>query len=68
MQDKNVVLIDRLAWAVLAICVYAFLLGNEVFQGHFKNDTIAWCFLAKGIFCASAMMLLVSILDATRKR
>ena len=31
MQDKNTVLIDRLAWAVLAICVYAFLLGNEVF-------------------------------------
>ena len=36
------------SFAVMAICVYSFLLGNDVFKGEFGNDTLAWYFLAKG--------------------
>lgn len=51
------------ALIVLVICVYAFLLGNEVFDGHFKNEAIAWYILAKGIFCSVALLALSRILD-----
>ena len=52
------------AAAVLAICVYSFLGGIDVFQGKFKNEFIAWYFLAKGIFSSLALCLLVWILAA----
>ena len=48
---------------VFVICLYAFLLGNEVFEGHFKNEAIAWYILAKGIFCSVALVALSRILD-----
>ena len=53
---------------VLLICIYSFLVGNEVFEGNFRNDAIAWYFLAKGIFCSLALYLLVGILEAQQKR
>ena len=59
--NRLVTWVDRLAVAVFAICVYAFLLGNGVFEGKFENEPIPWYFLAKGMFCAAAMMLLVRI-------
>jgi len=49
---------------IFGICLYSFLLGNEVFQGHFSNDAIGWYFLAKGIFCSLALYLLVLLLEA----
>ncbi len=51
------------AIAVFLICVYCFLLGNEVFDGDFGNDAIAWYFLAKGIFCSLALYILVRVLE-----
>jgi hypothetical protein len=51
---------------VFAICLYAFLLGNEVFGGEFRNDPIAWYFLAKGIFCSLSLCLAYALLDALR--
>jgi len=48
---------------VFLICVYSFLLGNEVFKGKFANDAVSWYFLAKGIFCSLAMYLLLRILE-----
>jgi hypothetical protein len=39
------------------------LLGNEVFDGKFKNEAIAWYILAKGIFCSVALVALSRILD-----
>ena len=51
------------ALIVFVICIYAFLLGNEVFEGHFKNEAIAWYILAKGIFCSVALVALSRILD-----
>jgi hypothetical protein len=59
--------ISSAAIVVFLICVYSFLLGNEVFEGKFKNDAIAWYFLAKGIFCSLALWLLVKIFDSMRK-
>jgi len=29
------------AFVVLIVCVYAFLLGNKVFEGKFENEAIA---------------------------
>jgi len=52
------------AWLVFLICGYTFLLGNKVFEGRFDNDPISWYFLAKGVFCALALYLLVHILEA----
>ena len=52
----------------LLICIYTFLLGNEVFDGNFKNETIAWYFLAKGIFCSLALYLLVRVLEALQNK
>ena len=27
---------------VFVLCVYAFLLGNKMFDGKFENEAIAW--------------------------
>ena len=51
------------AATVFGICVYTFLGGNDVFSGKFKNDYIAWYFLAKGIFSSLALYLLMRILE-----
>ena len=51
------------AVVVFAICAYAFLLGNEIFEGHFKNDPFSWYFLAKGIFCGLSLYLSVLVLE-----
>ena len=48
---------------VFVLCVYAFLLGNKVFDGKFENEAIAWYILAKGIFCSVALIALTRILD-----
>jgi len=53
---------------VFLICVYAFLIGNKVFEGRFENDPIAWYFLAKGIFCSLALYLWVRVLAALSQR
>ncbi len=60
--------VDSAAVVVLLICVYSFLLGNDVFGGKFKNESIPWYFLAKGIFCSLALVLLVRVLEALRNR
>ena len=60
--------VDAAAGVVLAICVYAFLLGNKVFEGKFDNDGIAWYFLAKGIFCSISLSLSVRVLEALSSR
>ena len=51
------------AVVVFVLCVYAFLLGNKVFDGKFENEAIAWYILAKGIFCSVALVALSPILD-----
>jgi len=51
------------AVVVMAICFYTFLLGNEVFAGKFRNDGMAWYFLAKGIYCSLTMYLLALVLE-----
>jgi hypothetical protein len=48
---------------VFGLCVYAFLLGNRVFDDKFENEPIAWYILAKGIFCSVALIALSRILD-----
>ena len=48
---------------VFLICLYSFVLGNEVFKGKFTNESIPWYFLAKGIFCSLALYLLVLIFE-----
>lgn len=53
---------------VFAICIYSFLGGNEVFGGKFKNDYIAWYFLAKGIFCSLALYLLMRVLEVLSRK
>jgi hypothetical protein len=42
------------AVVVLFLRIYAFLLGNKVFEGKFENEAIAWHILAKGN-CATGM-------------
>ena len=61
-------LIDVAAVIILAICVYTFLLGNEVFEGRFKNDPFGWYFIAKGIFCSLSLALSVRVLEVLRER
>lgn len=56
------------AVAVLLLCIYAFLLGNEVFEGKFENNPIAWYFLAKGIFCSLSLLLSARVLDVLLQR
>ncbi len=51
---------------VLGLCVYAFSLGTELTQGHFKVDYLAVYFLAKGIFCAMSLILTYAVLEALR--
>ena len=56
------------ALVVLLICIYAFLLGNKVFDGKFENEAIAWYILAKGIFCSVALIALARIIDLMIER
>jgi len=67
-MKKFKVLVSVAAIVVLLICIYAFLLGNEVFKGHFSNEPVAWYFLAKGIFCSLALYLLIRMLEALPER
>jgi hypothetical protein len=53
---------------VFSLCVYAFLLGNGVFEGKFDNDPIAWYFLAKGIFCALSLYLSYRVLEVLERK
>ncbi|MDD5645109.1 MAG: hypothetical protein PHO00_06655 [bacterium] len=62
-MKKLKLLVYMSAATVFLICLYVFLLGNEVFKGNFSNDGFAWYFLAKGIFCSVALCLLYLILD-----
>ncbi len=62
-MDKLKLAVSIAAVLVFLICLYSFLLGNEVFQGNFRNDAISWYFLAKGIFCSLALYLLVRLLE-----
>jgi len=55
-----------LAILVFVICVYSFLLGNDVFKGKFSNESFAWYFLAKGIFCSLGIFLLFGIFEALK--
>jgi len=56
------------AITVFLICIYSFLVGNEVFKGNFTNESFAWYFLAKGIFCSLALYLLVRVLDVLQNK
>jgi len=67
-MKKLRILVCIAAVIVLGICIYSFLGGNEVFDGKFKNDYIAWYFLAKGIFCSLALYLLVCVLEALSQK
>ena len=40
-MTKLKLLVCVAAFAVLGICIYSFLGGNEVFDGKFKNDHTA---------------------------
>jgi hypothetical protein len=53
---------------VLLMCIYSFLLGNKVFDGKFENEPITWYILAKGIFCAVALVALARIVDLMIER
>ena len=53
---------------VLALCTYAFLLGSGVFDGAFKNEPLAWYFLAKGIFCSVSLIVSSRALDVLLER
>lgn len=61
MRVKKIIPIASLI--IFLICFYTFLLGNEVFDGKFKNDVFSWYFLAKGIFCSLALYILGLILE-----
>ncbi len=50
------------------MCIYSFLLGNKVFYGKFENEAITWYILAKGIFCAVALVALARIIDLMIER
>ncbi len=63
-MNKLKLVISAAAVLVLLICLYSFLLGNEVFRGNFRNDAVSWYFLAKGIFCSLALYLLVRVLES----
>ena len=66
MKLKKIVYIS--AVVVLMICIYAFLLGNEIFEGKFQNDPISWYFLAKGIFCSLSLHLSYRIIEIFTKK
>ena len=61
-------IVNGSAVIVFVICVYAFLLGNKIFEGRFENDPISWYFLAKGIFCGLSLYLSYLVLEALRKK
>ena len=61
-------IVNSAAILVFIICVYAFLLGNKMFEGKFENDPISWYFLAKGIFCGLSLYLSYLVLETLRKR
>jgi hypothetical protein len=65
-MEKKKIIIKVLACVVFAICFYAFLLGNKIFDGKFENDPIAWYFLAKGIFCSISLFISTDILEAIK--
>ncbi len=67
-MKKLRLLIDLAAVLVFVICTYTFLLGNEVFDGKFKNDPFSWYFFAKGIFCSLSLALSVRVLEVLRER
>lgn len=52
---------------VLLLCIYSFLLGNDIFGGKFDNDALAWYILAKGFFCSLGLFLLVCILESLER-
>jgi hypothetical protein len=54
------------AAVVFGMCAYAFCLGTDVYNGTFKNDPLAWYFLAKGVFCATSLVLTHAVLEALR--
>jgi len=56
------------AFVVLVVCIYAFLLGNKVFEGKFENEAIAWYIFAKGIFCSVSLVASSRILDVLIER
>lgn len=60
-------IVSLTAIAVFTLCVYAFLLGNGVFEGEFENDSISWYFLAKGMFCGLSLYLSYQLLEALKK-
>ena len=66
MKLEKVVLVA--GGLVFTICVYCFLLGNEIFKGKFSNDAFAWYFLAKGIFCSLSLYLLYLVIEALKKK
>ncbi len=53
---------------VFLLCMYSFFLGNGTFKGEFENDSIAWYFLAKGLFCSVALYLLMEIVERFNKQ
>lgn len=63
---KSIVLIAAIV--VFLICIYAFLVGNKVFEGNFDNDPIAWYFLAKGIFCSLSLYLSLKIIETLKNK
>jgi hypothetical protein len=53
---------------VFVLCLYAFLLGNKVFEGKFENEAIFWYILAKGVFCFVSLIATARILDVLIER
>ncbi|MCK9555663.1 hypothetical protein M0R36_07600 [bacterium] len=66
-MKKLKLLVCGSAVIVFLICLYVFLLGNEVFKGNFSNDGFSWYFLAKGIFCSLTLYLLYLVLEKLAK-
>jgi len=66
-MKKFKIFISAASVLIFLICLYSFLLGNEVFKGKFTNDAVAWYFMAKGIFCSLALYILASLLESVRK-
>ena len=50
------------AVVVLGICVYAFVRGSYN-HGRWEDNSLAWYFLAKGIFCSVSLVLSLRILE-----
>jgi hypothetical protein len=54
------------AAVVFALCAYAFCSGTGLTEGRFKQDPLAIYFLAKGIFCATSLVVTHAVLEAVR--